>query len=94
MEAAARAAREVSEHPGQVRGRAQDGGDEELRDAAALMADRWQWSLDRLAGDVSRWTALLHVVIDQYAEIEREQVSAVRHLGQAAGAVTHLATRR
>ncbi|GMA89176.1 hypothetical protein GCM10025868_44260 [Angustibacter aerolatus] len=52
--AAADAARDLSRHPGVVRGRAADGGDDALRDAAVHFADRWSWALDRASYDARR----------------------------------------
>jgi hypothetical protein len=81
LDAASRAAHGLCEHPGRVRGLAQDGGDQELRDAAAELARRWHWSLEQLAGGTSRWAALLELAADQYAEVEREVAGTVARLG-------------
>jgi len=81
LDAASRAARSLCEHPGRVRGLAQDGGDDALRDAAAELARRWHWSLDQLAGATSRWAALLDLAADQYAEAERQVASTAGRLG-------------
>src|SRR3954468_3574366 len=72
LDAAARAARSVCEHPGRVRGLADDGGYPERREAAAELARRWHWSLEQLAGSTSRWAALLDLAAEHYAEAERQ----------------------
>jgi hypothetical protein len=64
-----------------VRGLAQDGGDAELRDAAAELARRWHWALQQLAGGTGRWALALELAADQYAEAEREVLSTVGHRG-------------
>ena len=81
LDAASRAAWSLCDHPGRVRGLAQDGGDDELRAAAAELARRWHWSLDQLAGATSRWAALLDLAADQYAEAERQVASTAGRLG-------------
>ena len=82
LDAASRAALAVCEHPGRVRGLAQDGGDDELRDAAAELARRWQWALEQLAGGTSRWAALLVLAAEHYAEAERQAELTVGGLGR------------
>jgi hypothetical protein len=80
LDGAARAARSVCEHPGRVRGLAEDGGDPELRDAAAELARRWHWSLEQLAGSTSRWAALLDLAAEHYAQAERQAGHALDRL--------------
>jgi hypothetical protein len=75
VEAAAEAARAVDEHPGVVRGRAQDSGSTELRDAAVELADRWHEALRRLTGDGERLAAVLRMVLETYAEADRQAAS-------------------
>jgi hypothetical protein len=79
LQSAVSAARQVQEHPGVVRGRAQDGGWPPLRDAAAELADRWEWSLGSLADDADRVAALLQLAVDRYVEAERQAVAQVDH---------------
>jgi len=92
LDAASRAARAVCEHPGRVRGLAQDGGDAELRDAAAELARRWHWSLEQLSGATSRWAALLYLIAEQYAEVERQASGTLGTLGRL-GVLTHPPSR-
>jgi hypothetical protein len=79
LDAASRAARSLADAPGRVRELAQDGGDDEFRDAAADLAHRWHRSLDQLAQGTARWAVLLDLAAAQYAEVERQVLSTVRH---------------
>ncbi len=60
------AARAVVDHPGVVRGRAQDSGCEQLRDAAARFARRWDHGLTLLASDLGCTRDVLVLVADTY----------------------------
>ncbi|GAB3690523.1 hypothetical protein [Angustibacter aerolatus] len=84
--AAADAARDLSRHPGVVRGRAADGGDDALRDAAVHFADRWSWALDRASYDARRIGELLGAAVDTYRRTERlvgADLGALRDAGRA-----------
>ncbi len=63
---AAAAANAVVDHPGVVRGRAQDGGCVQLRDAAARFARRWEHGLSLLADDLGRSRDVLMMVVTNY----------------------------
>ncbi len=69
--------RQLLEHPGVVRGRAQDGGDEDLRDAAVLLADRWQWGLQVLVDDAETLLHDVRAATLVYDQVERTSVPAV-----------------
>jgi hypothetical protein len=76
LERAVQHGRRLLEHPGVVRGRAQDGGNDDLRDAAVLLADRWQWGLQVLLDEA---TTLLHDLRSAsllYDAVERTSVPA------------------
>lgn len=81
LQRAVTAARAVAEHPGVVRGRAQDGGCEQLRDAADRFARRWEHGARLLADDLGRTRDVLLLVADTY--VAAEEVTA-RSLGWAA----------
>lgn len=76
LERAVEHGRRLLEHPGLVRGRAQDAGDDELRDAAALLADRWQWGLQVLLDDATTLLNDLRSATLLYDEVERTSVPA------------------
>lgn len=63
---AVKASTAVVHHPGVVRGRAQDGGDPALRDAAELFADRWEYGLRLMAADGQRMVDVLRLTADTY----------------------------
>lgn len=78
--------RQLLEHPGRVRGRAQDGGDDDLRDAVVLFASRWQWGLQVLVDDAAALARDIEVAARVYDEVERTSVPALP--SSAAGPVT------
>jgi hypothetical protein len=63
---AAAAATAVVEHAGVVRGRAQDGGDDELRQQAGVLADRWEHGLGLMIGHSRRMADALRLAADCY----------------------------
>lgn len=64
------AAAGVADHPGVVRGRAQDAGDDELRDQAAAFADRWEHGLHLMVGHGRRMSDALRSAADGYDRVE------------------------
>jgi hypothetical protein len=72
--------RRLLAHPGAVRGRAQDGGDDELRDAAALLADRWAWGLQVLLDDATTLLHDLRSAVVVYDQVERTAVPTLHAL--------------
>jgi hypothetical protein len=66
--------RQLLEHPGRVRGRAQDGGDDDLRDAVVLFAARWQWGLQVLVDDAAALARDLQVAARVYDQVERMSI--------------------
>jgi len=83
---AAGAARAVVDHPGVVRGWAQDGGCEQLRDAAARFARRWEHGLRLLADDLGRTRDVLTLVADTYASADDGVAGSFGPAGAPAGA--------
>ncbi len=79
--AAADAAKAVVEHPGVVRGRAQDGGDDDLRDQAARFADRWEHGLRLMAAQAQRMADALRLAADTYDQAERASAAAWSRTG-------------
>lgn len=77
LESATARGRQLLQHPGVVRGRAQDGGDDELRDAAVLFADRWQWALQAMVDDAEALLGDLRSAALLYDEVERTSVLTV-----------------
>lgn len=82
---AATAARAVVDHPGVVRGRAQDSGCEQLRDAAARFAQRWEHGLTLLADDLGRTEDVLRLVADTYTAAEDVASRSFDWVGPPAG---------
>ncbi|HEX8496797.1 MAG TPA: type VII secretion target [Actinomycetales bacterium] len=74
---AVRAARSVVEHPGVVRGRAQDGGCLDLREAAVEFAARWQHALGLMVTDISRTADALRLAADTYDQAESVTLAAL-----------------
>lgn len=66
LRAAVRAADAVVVHPGVVRGRAADAGDDDLRDAAAVFADRWEYGLRQMTVSGRRMADALTLAADTY----------------------------
>lgn len=69
--------RQLLEHPGRVRGRAQDAGDDGLRDAIVAFAGRWEWGLQALVDDASALARDLAAAAQLYDEVERTSVPSV-----------------
>ena len=72
LSAAADASWAVVAHPGVVRGRAQDGGADVLRDAGERFADRWHYGLRLMSAETQRIVDLLNVVADTYDQVDAE----------------------
>lgn len=70
LQQAVRAARAVVEHPGVVRGRAQDSGSLELREAAVELAARWQYALGLMVTDIARTADALLQAAETYDQAE------------------------
>ena len=66
LSAAAEASWAVVAHPGVVRGRAQDGGADVLRDAGERFADRWHDGLRLMSAETQRIADQLTMVADTY----------------------------
>lgn len=75
LTAAAEASRAVVAHPGVVRGRAQDGGADVLRDAGARFADRWHHGLRLMSAETQRIADQLTMVADTYDQAEAQRVA-------------------
>lgn len=73
----ARAAFDLVEHPGVVRGRAGDGGDPVLREAAELFAQRWQHGLALMGADARRLADVLQLVAETYERADAAATSAM-----------------
>ena len=73
--AAAEASWAVVAHPGVVRGRAQDGGADVLRDAGERFADRWHDGLRLMSGETQRIADQLTMVADTYDQAEAQRVA-------------------
>ncbi|WP_426560531.1 hypothetical protein ACPPVT_12075 [Angustibacter sp. McL0619] len=69
-ERAADAVRDLRGHPGVLRGRARECGDDELGDALIAMAAAWDETLGDLAGEATRWQVLLRMAADTYRAAE------------------------
>lgn len=82
LTAAADASRAVVEHPGVVRGRAQDGGADVLRDAGERFADRWQYGLRVMSADAQRVVDLLRVVADSYDQADAAVAASLSWSGR------------
>lgn len=67
--------RRLLEHPGVVRGQAQDAGDDDLRDAAVHLADRWTWGLQVLLDDATTLLQDVRSAAQLYDEVERTTVA-------------------
>lgn len=74
LERAVDQCRRLLEHPGVIRGRAADSGDDELRNAASLLADRWEWGLQVLVDEATTLFHDLRSAADLYDEVERTSV--------------------
>ena len=71
LASAARAVDDLRHHPGVLRGRAADAGDEGLTDALVELASAWGWGLEVLAGEMRRWGALVGTALDTYDRADR-----------------------
>jgi hypothetical protein len=69
--------RQLLEHPGRVRGRAQDVGDEGLCDAITAFAGRWEWGLQALVDDAAALARDIAAAARLYDEVERTSVPSV-----------------
>jgi hypothetical protein len=72
--AAALAIAELRDHPGVLRGRAADAGDDEVRAALVSFASAWDWGLELVQHETDRWADLLRAVADTYRSLERSVV--------------------
>jgi hypothetical protein len=68
--------RQLLDHPGVVRGRADDAGDETLRHAVVAFATRWEWCLQALVDDTAALLGDLRAAAQVYDEVERTSVTA------------------
>ncbi|GAA4355741.1 hypothetical protein [Angustibacter luteus] len=75
LEAAAHAVRDLREHPGVLRGRALDSGDDELAAALVGFASAWQDGLDRVASQATRWALVMRTARDTYLRTEHAVAS-------------------
>jgi hypothetical protein len=66
------------EHPGVVRGRAQDAGDDVLRDAVVAFAARWEWGLQVLVDDAAALARDITAAARLYDEVERTSIVGAR----------------
>jgi hypothetical protein len=78
LERAVDQGRRLLEHPGLVRGRASDAGDELLRDAVVAFADRWEWGLRCLVDDAAVLARDVRAAARLYEQVERTSVIGVR----------------
>jgi hypothetical protein len=78
LERAVDQGRQLLEHPGVVRGRASDAGDELLRDAIAAFADRWEWALSALVDEAAALARDIGAAARLYDQAERTSVVGVR----------------
>jgi hypothetical protein len=78
LERAVDEGRRLLEHPGVVRGRASDAGDELLRDAVVAFADRWGWGLSALVDDAAALARDIGAAARLYEQVERTSVIDVR----------------
>ena len=77
LERAVDQGRRLLEHPGVVRGRASDAGDELLRDAVVAFADRWEWGLSALVDDAAALARDIGAAARLYDQVERTSVIGV-----------------
>lgn len=78
LERAVDQGRRLLEHPGLVRGRASDAGDELLRDAVVAFADRWECGLRCLVDDAAVLARDVRTAARLYEQVERTSVIGVR----------------
>jgi hypothetical protein len=71
MERAALAVRDLRGHPGVLRGRAADCGDDELAAALVGFAGAWDEGLADVAAQATRWQVLLRATVGGYLAAER-----------------------
>lgn len=81
---AAHAAFDLVDHPGVVRGRAADGDDPVLRDAAELFAQRWHHGLGLMGADTRRLADVLRLAAHTYERADAALSSAwtTRQIGR------------
>jgi hypothetical protein len=79
LERAVRHGRDLLDHPGVLRGRAEDVGDDDLRAAVVHFAGRWHWGLQVLVDDASRLLTDLRSAARLYDELERTTVTTREH---------------
>jgi len=84
LERAVDRGRRLLDHPGVVRGRAADTGDDLLRDAVVAFADRWEWGLHALVDDAASLARDISAAARLYEQVERTSVVGVRS-GPAVG---------
>ena len=82
LRSAADAAERVVAHPGVVRGHAQDGGDEGLRDEAARFAERWEHGLRLMSAHSRRTADSLTLAADTYEQAEAATAAAWSRTGR------------
>jgi len=78
LERAVDQGRRLLEHPGVVRGRASDAGDDLLRDAVVAFADRWDWGLRCIVDDAAALARDVDAAARLYEQVERTSVVGVR----------------
>jgi hypothetical protein len=69
--------RRLLDHPGVLRGRASDAGDELLRDAVVAFADRWECGLSALVDDAAALARDIGAAARLYDQVERTSVIGV-----------------
>jgi hypothetical protein len=84
LERAVDQGRRLLEHPGVVRGRASDAGDDLLRAAVVAFADRWECGLRALVDDAAALARDVNAAARLYDQVERTTVIGVRS-GPVAG---------
>jgi hypothetical protein len=75
LDAAAHGIRDLRDHPGVLRGRALDCGDDELAAALVGFASAWQEGLDRVAAEATRWALVMRAARDTYLQTEHAAAS-------------------
>jgi hypothetical protein len=69
--------RRLLEHPGVVRGRASDAGDDLLRAAVVAFAERWERGLRALVDDAAALARDVNAAARLYEQVERTSVIGV-----------------
>jgi hypothetical protein len=70
LDAAARAAADLHDHPGVVAGRAADCGDDELASAVVALARAWDDGLAVLRGQLTFWAGAAEHAAQTYTQVE------------------------